>query len=116
MLLTLNPLVSRLPEGAQAAVRRALELGTWSAVRRALVACDDCPPEWQGPEVAVHILASFNVEPIESALRLGLRCMPCRARLEIAPLDTIEQQIHDTKTDVYHGKYLANVILWRTEE
>jgi FkbH-like protein len=94
----------------------AVNSPTWIKVRRALSAFDLCPPEQQGPEGTIHILSSFNVESIESALRLGLRCIPCRPQLSIAPLDTIEQQLLDRNSAVYQGRKLATVILWRADE
>jgi FkbH-like protein len=109
-------LLRRLPEPVRPAVSDAVQSATWLKVRRALSAIAACPPEQQGPEVAIQILASFNLEPVEPALQLGLRCIPCRPEVKLAPLDTIEQQILDPGSTVYQGHNLATVILWRAEE
>ena len=85
-------------------------------IRRALKAFDSCPPEQQGPTAAIHLLSSFNLEPIEPALQLGLRCIPCRPNLSIAPLDTIEQEILNPNSAIYQSGGLATVLIWRAEE
>jgi len=111
-----DPVLARLPQTIRGAVSDALEAPTWLKVRRALTAFESCPVELQGPETTIQILSTFTVEAIEPALCLGLRCVPCRARLAFAPLNTIEQQIFDKGSAVYKEGSLANVILWRTDE
>jgi FkbH-like protein len=106
----------RLPEPARAAVAEAFRDGTWSKVRRALSALNQCPVERQGPEVRVQILASFEIESIEPALRLGLSCIPCRPTLRIAPLNTIEQELLDRNSTASSQPGLAAVVLWRADE
>jgi len=92
------------------------ETPTWVKVRRANAALDGAEARLRGPEVAVNLLASFNLEPIEPALRLGLQCIPCRPQLRIAPLNTIEQTLLDKGSPVYQESSLATVVLWRIEE
>jgi FkbH-like protein len=111
-----EPLVGHLPESARKAVGEALESATWIRVRRALTAFDQCPPEARGPEATIQILSTYSAEAIEPALRLGLCCLPCRPRLEFAPLDTIDQQLFDRSSSVYKKGNLATVVLWRVEE
>lgn len=111
-----EPLLSGLPESVRCAVWEALDSATWTKVRRALSAFDECPPELQGPEATVQILSTFSVDSIEPALRLGLQCIPCRAKLEFAPVNTVVQHLLDRTSAVYSGRYLASVILWRIEE
>jgi FkbH-like protein len=109
--------LSRLPESARPAVSEALgETPTWVKIRRANAALDGAEAGLRGPEVAVNLLASFNLEPIEPALRLGLQCIPCRPQLWTAPLNTIEQTLLDMGSPVYQGSSLATVVLWRIEE
>ncbi|HVM59655.1 MAG TPA: HAD-IIIC family phosphatase [Verrucomicrobiae bacterium] len=109
--------VSRLPEPARAAVLAAFgEAPTWMSVRRANAALEAVDARLRGPDVAIHLLASFNVEPVEPALRLGLECIPCRPQLRIAPLNTIEQHLLDKTSFVYQEDSLATVVLWRIEE
>ena len=84
-----------LPDSVQAAAVGAVSRPSWLAVRQALAAFDACPTEMQGPPCVIHMLSTFNVASIESALHFGLRTVPCRPELVIAPLDTLEQQIFD---------------------
>lgn len=116
MIPGLEALLRRSPESVRSAVSEAVQAATWMKVRRALAAWKNCPPEQQGPETTIHLLSSFNLETIEPALQLGLRCIPCRPKLLLAPLDTIEQQILDPTSVVYRERNLATVILWRAEE
>lgn len=109
-------MIRRLPEPVRRVVAEAVEAATWIKVRRALAALASCPVEQQGPEVTVHILSSFNLEPILPALELGLRCIPSRAGVTFAPLDTIEQELLDPHAAAYTKKTLATIILWRAEE
>jgi FkbH-like protein len=106
----------RLPEPARAAVMDAFDSCTWIKVRRALSALEQCPLEEQGQEVAVQMLSTFTLESIQPALHLGLRCIPCRPKLEFAPLNTIEQQLFDRGSEVYQRRHLASVIFWRVDE
>lgn len=109
--------LSRVPESARLAVSEALgETPTWMKVRRANAVLDGVGSGLRGPEVAVNLLASFNLEPVEPALRLGLQCIPCRPQLRIAPLNTIEQSLLDEGSPVYQESSLATVVLWRIEE
>lgn len=109
-------LLSRLPESVRLAVSDAILDGTWIKVRRALSAFDQCPVGLQGPEVRIQILSSFQVESIEPALLLGLRCIPSRPTLRIAPLNTIEQELMSSDSPVYKDRNLATVIMWRADE
>ena len=111
-----DPMIARLPEPVRKAVTEAVETATWSKVRRALSAFESCRPESRGPEITVQVLSTYSAEGIESALRLGLGCIPCWPRLEFAPLDTIDQQLFDVRSAVYRAGNLATVILWRVEE
>jgi len=73
MRLPIHITLSRVPELARSAVSEALgETPTWVKVRRANAALDGTDAGLRGSEVAVNLLASFNLEPIEPALRLGL--------------------------------------------
>ena len=116
MCPTLESLVWRMPDAVRAAVAAALREGTLIKVREALAAFEGVPGESQGPEAGVQILSSFQVESIEPALLLGLRCIPVRPKLRIAPLNTIELELMNPKSVVYQQRSLANVILWRVEE
>jgi FkbH-like protein len=106
----------RLPEPARAAVMDALDSCTWIKVRRALSVLDQLPIEDQGQQVAVQILSTFTLESIEPALCLGLRCIPCRPKLEYTPLNTIEQQLLERGSEVYRQRCLVGVIFWRADE
>ncbi|HTS19495.1 MAG TPA: HAD-IIIC family phosphatase [Verrucomicrobiae bacterium] len=113
----LDAVISRLPESARPAVMEAFgKAPTWAKVRRANAALEGADANLQGPEVVVHLLASFNLEPIEAALRLGLACIPCRPQMQVAPLNTIEQHLLDQCSGVYREHNLATVVLWRIEE
>jgi FkbH-like protein len=117
MRLLVDVTISRVPESARPAVSEAFgETPTWMKVRRANAALDGAETGRRGPEVTIHLLASFNLEPIEPALRLGLQCIPCRPQLRIAPLNTIEQTLLDSGSPVYQEDSLATVVLWRIEE
>ena len=117
MFKSFENLHRRLPEAARGAVMDAFASCTWIKVRRALSALEKCPLEEQGPEVTVQILSTFTLESIQPALQLGLRCIPCRPKLEFAPLNTIEQQLFDSGSEVYQRRRcLASVIFWRVEE
>jgi FkbH-like protein len=70
----------------------------------------------QGPPCVIHMLSTFNVASIESALHFGLRTVPCRPELVIAPLDTLEQQIFDERSPLYERPGIATVVFWRAEE
>lgn len=111
-----DPLISRLPESVHLPVAEAVRDATWIKVRRALAAMDRCSAEIMAAEVTVHILASFEVESIEGALRLALGCLPARPKLRIAPLNTIEQELMSRESFVYREPALATVILWRVDE
>lgn len=109
--------VSRVPESAHAEMLDALgETPTWVKVRRAIAALERGEIGLQGPEVTVDLLASFSLEPIEPALRLGLQCIPCRPQFRIAPLNTIEQTLLDEGSPIYQEDSLATVVFWRIEE
>ena len=109
-------LLSRLPESVRVAVSDVILDGTWIKVRRALSAFDHCPVGLQGPEVRIQILSSFQIESIEPALLLGLRCIPSRPNLRIAPLNMIEQELMFSDSPVYKDQNLATVIMWRADE
>jgi FkbH-like protein len=111
-----DTLLSRLPEPAATAVREAVDSSTWINVRRALSAFDKCPIDQRGPDTTIRILSTFNTESIEPALRLGLGCMPCRASLKFAPIDTVAQQLLDRNSIVYTEPCDATVVLWRLDE
>ena len=111
-----EPLLSRLPEIVRGPVAEAIRDASWIKVRRALAAFELCAPTEQGPEVSIQILASFELESIAPALCLGLRCIPARAGLRIAPLNTIEQELLEPSSPVYAQPGLATVILWRADE
>jgi FkbH-like protein len=111
-----DPLISRLPESVREAVSNAVWEGTLGAVQQALSSFETCPADAQGPEALVQVLASFEVESIEPALRLGLRCIPSRPKLRIAPLNTIEQEVFNKTSPVYTEHSLATVVLWRADE
>jgi FkbH-like protein len=106
----------RIASQASGPVAEALGTASWLKVRRALAALTTAPENEQGPEVTLHLLSSFSLAPIESALQLGLRSVPCRPTVHLAPLDTIEQQILDPGSVIYQGRSLATIILWRAEE
>lgn len=109
--------LSRVPESARPAVAEALgDAPTWVKVRRANAALETAETSLRGPEVAVNLLASFNLEPVEPALRLGLQCIPCRPQVRMAPLNTVEQSLLDKLSPVYEESSLATVVLWRIEE
>ena len=116
METAIDPLIARLPEAVRGAVSEAARDGTWIKVRRALAAFEKCSPEIQGPETPIQVLASFEVPSIEPALRLGLHCIPCRPKLRIAPLNTIEQELLNSGSPVYAEKNSATVVLWRVDE
>ncbi|MGA2556123.1 MAG: HAD-IIIC family phosphatase [Verrucomicrobiota bacterium] len=116
MFKSFEILCRRLPEPARAAVMDAADSCTWIKVRRALSALDQRSVEDQGPEVAIQILSTFTLESIQPALCLGLRCIPCRPKLEFAPLNTIEQQLFDRGSEVYRRRCLASVVFWRVDE
>ena len=105
-----------LPDSVQAAAVGAVSRPSWLAVRQALAAFDACSTEMQGPPCVIHMLSTFNVASIESALRFGLRTVPCRPELVIAPLDTLEQQIFDERSPLYERPGIATVVFWRAEE
>ena len=109
----LERVLARLPKAVHPEVSEALRSPSWRSIRRALSALAACP---QGPCARIHLLCSFNVEPVLPALQLGLRCIPCAPELRAAPLDTIEQELLDPASAVYQGQSLATVILWRPEE
>ncbi len=110
-------ILSRVPESARPAVSEALgETPTWVKVRRASAALEGADAGLRGPELAVNLLASFNLEPIEPALRLGLQCIPCQPQLRVAPLNTVEQTLLDKGSPIYQESSLATVVLWRIEE
>jgi FkbH-like protein len=109
-------LLSRLPESVRDAVADAILDGTWIKVRRALSAFDHCPVGLQGPEVRIQILSSFEVKSIEPALLLGLRCIPSRPKLWIAPFNTIEEELMTPDSPVYKERGLATVVMWRADE
>jgi FkbH-like protein len=108
--------LEHLPEEQRQAAQAALASGSWIAVRRALSAFKSLPPPAQGPEITLSFLSTFNVESILPALELGLRTIPCRPALQLAPLDSIEQQLLNPSSEAYSRKTFANVILWRLEE
>ena len=96
-------------ELARPAVSEALgETPTWVKIRRANAALDGAEARLRGPEVAVNLLASFNLEPIEPVLRLGLQCIPCQPQLRIAPLNTIEQTLLDMGSQVYQERQFGH--------
>jgi FkbH-like protein len=109
-------LVRRLQEPVRTAVMEAFDSATWIKVRRGLAALEQCPVEEQGPEVVIQMLSTFTLESIQPALQLGLGCIPCRPKLEFAPLNTIEQRLFDRGSDIYQRRALAGIIFWRIDE
>lgn len=116
MLRHADRLVAQLPESTRTAVLDAIRSATWIKVRRASAALDTCPTELLGPPLTLRVLSTFNAESIDSALRLGLRCMPCRPQLKFAPLNTVAQHLLDKNSVVYTEPCDATVILWRIDE
>lgn len=106
----------RLREPGRSAVKEALDACTWLKARKALSVLSQRPLEEQGPEVTIQMLSTFTLESVQPALELGLRCTPCRPKLEFAPLNTIEQQLFDRTSDVYKRPSLASIIFWRIDE
>ena len=108
--------VDEFPDLQQDAVFDALESASLAKVARALRLVEQLEEDRRGPVFYVELLSTYNLEPMQAVLQLVLNCLPCRARLQLAPLDAVEDYISGSDEASRQVSLAARVILWRVEE
>ena len=108
--------VDEFPDLQQDAVFDALESASLAKVARALRLVEQLEEDRRGPVFYVELLSTYNLEPMQPVLQLVLNCLPCRARLQLAPLDAVEDYISGSDEASRQVSLAARVILWRVEE
>ncbi len=108
--------IAGYPELQRDAALGALESASLAKVARALRLVEQLEASRRGPDFYVELLSTYNLEPMRAVLQLALDCLPSRARLQLAPLDAIEDYISGSDGASRQDSLAARVILWRVEE
>lgn len=108
--------IGSFPKLQQEAVVEAIESASLAKVKRSLRLIDEMDTQQRGPLFQVELLSTFNFEPVLPVLRLALACLPSRASLRLAPLDSIEASLAQDFDPGATGDLDARLIIWRVEE
>jgi FkbH-like protein len=108
--------IRSFPELQKEAITDAMESASLAKVRRALRLLDKLDPDQRGPILNVELVSTFNLEPVLPVLQLALDCLPSRANLRLAPLDSIESHISQPASSESQKSLHARVVIWRLEE
>jgi FkbH-like protein len=108
--------IRSFPELQKEAITDAMESASLAKIRRALRLLEKIDPDQRGPILNVELLSTFNLEPVLPVLQLALDCLPSRANLRLAPLDSIESHISQHASLESQESLHARVVIWRLEE
>jgi FkbH-like protein len=108
--------IRSFPELQKEAITDAMESASLAKIRRALRLLEKLDPDQRGPILNVELVSTFNLEPVLPVLQLALNCLPSRANLRLAPLDSIESHISQPTTSESQEFPHARVVIWRLEE
>jgi FkbH-like protein len=108
--------IRSFPQLQKEAITDAMESSSLAKVRRALRLLEKLGADQRGPILNIELLGTFNLEPVLPVLQLALDCLPSRANLRLAPLDSIESHISQYASSESHASLHARVVIWRLEE
>ena len=108
--------INSYPDLQKEAILDALASSSLAKVSRALRLIEKLGADQPGPVFHVELVSTYNLEPMQTVLQLALNCLPSRACLRLAPLDTIEAYISENAGPDSPECFNARVIIWRLEE
>ena len=108
--------IDNYPDLLKEAILDALASSSLAKVSRAVRLVEKLGADQPGPVFYVELVSTYNLEPMQTVLQLALNCLPSRARLRLAPLDTIEAYISQNAGLASPEGFNARIIIWRLDE
>jgi FkbH-like protein len=109
--------IDSYPDLQKEAILDALASSSLARINRALRLVEKLGTAQPGPVFYVELVSTYNLEPMQAVLQLALNCLPSRACLHLAPLDTIEASISQNAAGLLSPEgFNARAIIWRLEE
>jgi hypothetical protein len=105
--------IQNFPVLQKEAITAALETGSLVKARQAMRLLEELDSKLRGPSLTIEILSTYNLEPILPVLNFALSCLPAQSHLQLAPLDSIEAHIAQSRA---RELFDARIIIWRAEE